>query len=243
MEDMGVKCIITLDIHSPSIMYGFQRMRVENLHASYQILRALAAYLPPDGSDCVVVAPDTGAVDRNKFYASALAKPMAMIYKERDYSKVSKNAADNNIREIRLMGDVKGKTVFLADDMIGTGGTMLKAMKFLREQGAGRVIAGCSLPLFSGDALKYFDEAYARGDFYRVIGTNGVYHGDDLLSREWYQSVNVSGLFAQVIARLHQGESVSGLLDNRAMIVRSPFLKDVQAGPKTDGSDGPSLFS
>ncbi|GMO31737.1 MAG: ribose-phosphate pyrophosphokinase [Termitinemataceae bacterium] len=222
MESLGVDRIITLDIHSREIGNAFCRLRLENLHASYQIIRALSQIVNLESGDLVVVAPDTGAVDRNKFYATALKKPLALIYKERDYSRVTKDAMDNNIAEIKLLGNVKNKTVFMADDMLGTGGTLLKAMEFLKEQGAGRVICAISLPLFSGRAIEYFDDAYKKGMFHRIIGTNAVYHdNEDLLKREWYVSVNITKLFAQIISRLHQGMSITSILDNRDVIVKS----------------------
>ncbi|AEF85076.1 phosphoribosylpyrophosphate synthetase [Treponema primitia ZAS-2] len=217
LESLGVDCILTLDIHSREIVNAFKTMRLENLHASYQIIRQLAKMTELRGDDLVVLSPDTGAVDRNKFYATAFKKPLALLYKERDYSRVTKDAMDNNISEIKLLGNVSGKTVFMADDMLGTGGTLLKAMKFLKDQGAKKVIAAISLPLFSGNAIGYFDQAYKDGLFYRIIGTNAIYH-EELLKREWYVSVNITKLFAQTISRLHQGLSLSSLLDNRAII-------------------------
>ncbi|GHV83787.1 phosphoribosylpyrophosphate synthetase [Spirochaetia bacterium] len=220
LESLGVDRIITLDIHSREIGNAFCRMRLENLHASYQITRYMTQKLNMAEEDFVVVAPDTGSVDRNKFYATALKKPLALIYKERDYSRVTKDAMDNNIAEIKLLGCVKNKTVFMADDMIGTGGTLLKAMEFLKEQGAGKVICAVSLPLFSGNAVTYFDEAYKKGLFYRIIGTNAVYHSEEFLSREWYVSVNITQLFAQIISRLHQGVSITSILDNRDVIIK-----------------------
>jgi ribose-phosphate pyrophosphokinase len=219
LESLGVDRIITLDIHSREIGNSFNRMRLENLHASYQIIWALSQMPGVLCDDFVVVSPDTGAVDRNKFYATALRKQLALLYKERDYSKVSRDALENNIAEIKILGNVKDKTVFMADDMLGTGGTLLKAMKFLKEQGAGRVICSVSLPLFSGDAVRHFDKAYEEGYFYRIIGTNAVYH-EELLKREWYRSVNITKLFARTISRLHQGRSLSSLLDNRGVIVK-----------------------
>jgi ribose-phosphate pyrophosphokinase len=216
-EVLGVNRIITLDIHSREIGNSFNYMRLENLHPSYQIIRTLSRLPDVLNDDFVVVSPDTGAVDRNKFYAAALKKPLALLYKERDYSRVSKDALENNIAEIKLLGDVHGKTVFIVDDILGTGGTLLKAMQFLKDQGAGRVIAAIGLPLFSGGAIRYFDRAYADGLFYRLIGTNAVYH-ESLLEREWYINVNITKLFAQTIIRLHQGLSLSSLLDNRDII-------------------------
>ncbi|MDR1862727.1 MAG: ribose-phosphate diphosphokinase [Treponema sp.] len=220
LEFLGVSRIITLDVHSREIGNSFTCLRLENLHASYQIIQALSKIPGVLNDDFVVVSPDTGAVDRNKFYATALKKPLALLYKERDYSKVSRDALENNIAEIKLLGSVRDKTVFIADDMLGTGGTLLKAMKFLKTQGAGKVICAISLPLFSGDAISYFDEAYKEGLFFRIIGTNAVYH-EEVLKREWYISVNITKLFALTISRLHQGLSLSSILDNRDIIIKT----------------------
>ena len=220
-ENLGVDQIITLDIHSREIENAFHTARIENLHASYQIIRELEKIenLADPDAKLVIVAPDSGAVDRNKFYSSGLKKTLAMIYKERDYSVVTQNAKQSNIVSINLLGDVTGKTAFLADDMLGTGGTLLKAMAFLKSKGAKKVIAAVSLPFFTGDAIQLFDEAYKNGHFYRIIGTNAVYH-EELLNKEWYISTDVSGLFAQAISRLYHNQSLSGVLDNRNIIER-----------------------
>jgi len=219
LESLGVSRIITLDIHSREICNAFDNMRLENLHASFQIISALVNETDIIDDNLVVVSPDTGAVSRNKFFATALKKPLALLYKERDYSMVSTDALKNNISAIKLLGNVSGKNVLMADDMLGTGGTLLKAMKFLKNQGAGKVISAISLPLFSGDAIKYFDDAYKDGLFYRIIGTNAVYH-EEVLKREWYINVDITKLFARTISRLHRGLSLSSLLDNRDIIVK-----------------------
>ena len=218
-EWLGVSRIITLDIHSREIVNAFSSLNLENLHASYQIIRELSKIVDLTGKteDLVVVSPDTGAIDRNKFYAVGLKLPLAMIYKERDYSVVTQNAKNTNIKSIKLLGDVHGKVAFLADDMLGTGGTLLKAMAFLKEQGATKVIAAISLPFFTGNAIDLFDEAYRQGLFYRIIGTNAVYH-EALCKREWYINTSVSGLFANVIMRVHYNQSLSSLLENRTLI-------------------------
>ena len=218
-EWLGVSRIITLDIHSREIVNAFSSLNLENLHASYQIIRELSKIVDLTGKteDLVVVSPDTGAIDRNKFYAVGLKLPLAMIYKERDYSIVTQNAKNTNIKSIKLLGDVHGKAAFLADDMLGTGGTLLKAMAFMKEQGATKVIAAISLPFFNGNAIDLFDEAYRQGLFYRIIGTNAVYH-EALCKREWYINTSVSGLFANVIMRVHYNQSLSSLLENRTLI-------------------------
>ncbi|MCL2214095.1 MAG: ribose-phosphate diphosphokinase [Treponema sp.] len=238
-ESLGVNHIITLDIHSRDIINAFNNIRLENLHASYQIIQILTKMDGILNDDFVVVSPDTGAVDRNKFYASLLKKPLTLLYKERDYSRVIRDATQSNISQIRLLGEVKDKTVFMADDMLGTGSTLIKGMRLLKENGARRIICAISLPLFSGNAISHFDEAYKEGLFYRIIGTNAVFH-EEVIKREWYVNVNITRLFAHVISRLHQNQSVSSLLDNAAIINRLvtqkssepqnelPFIHDIE---------------
>ncbi len=217
-EFMGVDRIITLDIHSREIENSFHTLRLENLHASYQILLQLKKLVRFDDPNLTVVSPDTGAILRNKFYAESLQKPLALLYKERDYSKISRNANNTNIKVIKMLGEVNGKTVFMADDMIGTGGTLLTAMREIRRCGAKKIICAISLPFFNKNAVEVFDDAYKNGIFYRIIGTNAVYHDQTLLSKEWYIHTDVSDLFARIISRLHHGRSLSPLLDNRKFI-------------------------
>lgn len=220
LEGMGIHRIITLDIHSKEIEHAFNHLSLENLHASYQILRTLRPHIDFNETDMVVLSPDVGAIERNKFYADSLRKPLALFYKERDYSKVSRNAGDSNITSTRLLGDVEGKVVFIADDMLGTGGTLIKALRQLKELGAEKIICTVSLPLFTGNAAEHFDQAYKEGLFDFVVGTNAVTLPADILSREWYLSADVSNLFARTISRVHHNRSISPLLDNSKMIQR-----------------------
>lgn len=236
LENLGADRIITLDIHSREIENCFDKLRLENLHASFQIIEKLMSIVDIQTENLVVLAPDTGAVDRNKFYANALQRPLALLYKERDYSKVSKNASESNISEMRLLGDVEGKTIFMADDMIGTGGTLIKGMKSLKDLGASKVICAVSLPLFNGTAIDDFDAAYRQGYFYRIIGTNAVYQ-DELLRREWYIQADVTGLFAQIISLIHHDQSLSSLLDNRDLVAKL-IKKQMEKGKAKQGNLG-----
>ena len=228
-ENLGVSRIITLDIHSREIENAFTTCHLENLHGSYQTLIALRKLIDFSDPDLVVVSPDTGAVSRNKFYAQGLHRPLAMLYKERDYSVVSKDAKNSNIKSINLLGDVKGKTVLMADDMIATGGTMIIAMRELMNRGAKRIICMVSLPFFNGNAIENFDAAYKEGVFWRIIGTNAVYQGKGLLEKEWFVQADVTELFARVISRLHHGRPISPLLDNRRFIQK--LIDTSQANP------------
>ena len=219
LEFFGVARVITLDIHSKEIENSFNHLRLENLHGAYQILKMLGSVIDLKDEDLMVVAPDTGAVDRSKFYASILGKPLGMLYKERDYSRVAQSVDKGNITDMRLLGTVDGQTVFLSDDMLGTGGTLIKAMRVLKEAGARRNICAVSLPFFTTpETVDSFQKAYEEGLFYRIIGTNAVYHDETLLGKDWYLSADVSNLFARTIYRLHYNRSLSSLLDDRSVI-------------------------
>jgi ribose-phosphate pyrophosphokinase len=218
LEYFGVTRVITLDIHSKEVENSFNHMRLENLHGAYQILKMLSTVEDLKDEALMVVSPDTGAVDRNKFYASTLGKPLGIIYKERDYSRVALSAEKGNITNMKLLGSVEGKVVFLSDDMLGTGGTLVEALRVLKKFGAQRVICAVSLPFFTGQAVETFERAHRDGLFHRLIGTNAVYHDERLLSREWYLSADVSGLFGKIIYRVHHNRSLGSLLDDRSVI-------------------------
>jgi len=237
-EELGVERIITLDIHSKEIENCFRTVHLENLHASYQFLVELKKIIDISDPDITVVSPDVGAVSRNKFYAQILHRPLAMLYKERDYSIVTTGAKNTNIKSINLLGDVTNKTVILADDMLASGGTMLIAMKTLRDLGAKKIICIVSLPFFNGNAIETFDNAHSEGVFDYIIGTNAVYHTDDLLSKKWFIQTDASELFARTINRLHHGRAISPLLDNRKIVQR--LVDDVQnaAAKKQEAGNG-----
>lgn len=218
LEDTGVNLIITLDIHSKAIENSFRNLKMENLLPTYQICKSLRSLNLLKDPNLVMVSPDTGAVDRNKYYASNLKRPLAFLYKERDYSRISVDAKESNIVSHKLLGEVKGKNVFMADDMLGTGGTMIQAMKRLKEMGANKITIAVSLPLFSGKAIDNFQEAYELGYFHKLIGTDAICHGDNLHKREWYVEASVTKLFAEAIWRIHHNIGMASLLDSSLQI-------------------------
>jgi len=207
IEFMGVKRIITLDIHSREIQNSFSKTIMENLHASFEIVQAIMKLkIPLD--NLTVVAPDIGSIARNTFFANALRRPVAMMYKERDFSKA------NVILSQKLLGDVSGKDILITDDMCDTGGTTLRAAKELKNLGANDIYMAFSLPFFNGNSIPEFREAFNNGVIKGVLGTNAVYN-PNLWSEKWFFKVHVNELFADVIFRLHEKISISELLDNK----------------------------
>jgi ribose-phosphate pyrophosphokinase len=112
-----------------------------------------------------------------------------------------------------LVGNVHEKNVFITDDMIATGGTLLNACRLLKDKGALDIHISVSLPFFSNKSYELFDKAYSEGLFKRVIGTDAVFWGNDFLTNHpWYQEISMAPLFAKVIHNMNIGKSVSRLL-------------------------------
>ncbi len=206
MEEVGANRIITIDVHAEAVGGFFDTAIFENIHASKQISEEID--LIYESGDYVVVAPDTGGTERARFYSKKKGKDFAIIYKSRDYSKIS------TIDIMKLIGDVTDRNVFVVDDMIDTGGTMVKACRLLKENGAKRVVVACTFPFFNGDAVKLIGQAYEEKIIDVIVGTDAVFRGKDFIKEEpWYREVSVASLFAKVVFNINQNKSVSLILD------------------------------
>jgi ribose-phosphate pyrophosphokinase len=210
-ENMGVKRIITLDIHSREIQNAFSKTIMENLHASVQLVKTMKDD-NVDFKNLVVVAPDSGAIDRNKYFSTNLHVPLAMLYKERDYSKITVSANDNNITSMKLIGEIDHSDILIADDLLDSGGTTLKAASFLKEKGANNIYIAISLPFFNDPAIEDFTKAYEAGIITKVYGTNAVHH-PRLWKQPWFKKTNVVDLFSEVIWRTNERIGLSDLLE------------------------------
>ena len=107
---------------------------------------------------------------------------------------------------------VEGKTVFIADDIIASGESMLEVASNLKERGAANIIANATFPLFTS-GLEKFDKAVADGILDYVTGTNLTYRMPELLTRDWYVDVDVSKYAAYFVVALNHDMSVSSIID------------------------------
>ena len=214
LNRMGVNNIITFDAHDPRVVNAIPEGGFESVMPSYQIFKALLKRrkdLKLDKDHLMIVSPDEGALDRNIFYASVLGVDMGMFYKRRDYTRVVNGR--NPIVAHEYLGDsVEGKTVFIADDIIASGESMLEVAGNLKERGAARIIANATFPLFTS-GLKKFDQAVADGKLDYVVGTNLTYRQPELLTRDWYVDVDVSKYAAYFVVALNHDRSVSSIID------------------------------
>lgn len=205
MEDTGLHRVITIDVHSEAISGFFDVAKLENIYASNPIIDELSKIYKD--SDFVVVTPDTGGTDRARFYAKKMSADFAIIYKSRDYSKIS------TIDMMKLIGDVEDRDTFVVDDMIDSGSTMIQACKLLKEHGAKKVVVACTFPFFNGDGVEIMRQAYQDKVIDVVIGTDAVFRGGQFLKDEpWYREVSVAPLFAKVLYHINQNKSISSLL-------------------------------
>jgi ribose-phosphate pyrophosphokinase len=158
LESAGIDRILTMDLHSGQIQ-GFFNKPCDHMTALF----ILTQYFSDLGlDDLVVVAPDAGRVKLNKLFASKMGADLAILNKERPAQQV----AEINY----VIGDVRGKTAVIVDDIIGTAGTLKAAADAVKDAGASRIYAAATHGLFSGNA---YENLLAAG-FEQVVVTDTV---------------------------------------------------------------------
>ena len=170
----------------------------------------------PNKDHYMIVSPDEGAISRNMYYASVLGVQLGMFYKRRDYSRVVNGR--NPIVAHEYLGDsVEGKDIFIADDIISSGESMLDVAGELKKRNANRIICYATYPIFT-NGLEAFDKAYADGIIDGVFGTNLTYRTPELLSSPWFHEVDCAKYIAYYIASLNHDLSISNVIDPHSKI-------------------------
>ena len=189
----GVNRIITMDLHADQIQ-GFFEVPVDHLYGSTLFLPWLENNIAKD--DLCIATPDTGGTKRASTYAKHLGVDMAICYKQR---KVA-----NQVENMTVIGDVKGKNVVIVDDMCDTAGTLTKAADLMMEHGALSVRAICTHPVLSGPAY----ERIANSSLAELIVTDSIPLRTDVDTSK-ITVLPVHGMFAQVLQCLMRNESIS----------------------------------
>lgn len=219
LERMGVTNIITFDAHDARVQNAVPLMGFDNVVPAYQVLKAMFRRYPdliPDRQHMMIVSPDEGAMNRNMYYASTLGVDLGMFYKRRDYAHVVNGR--NPIVAHEYLGDsVEGKDIFIADDIISSGESMLDIAYELKKRKAGRIFAYATYAIFT-NGLEKFDKAFQDGIIAGVLGTNLTYRSDELKKREWFCEVDVSKYIAYFIASLNHDVSVTRIVDSHEKI-------------------------
>ena len=214
LVNMGVSNIVTFDAHDPRVQNAIPNAGFESVMPSYQIFKALLRNdktLRIDRQQMMIVSPDEGAIDRNIFYASVLGLDMGLFYKRRDYTRIVDGR--NPIIAHEYLGDsVEGKDVFVADDMISSGESIIDLAKELKDRKANRIFAGCTFALFT-NGLDAFEKAYRDGLIDRVISTNLTYRNPELAKTKWFVEADMCKYISYIIATLNHDRSLSKLLN------------------------------
>ncbi|MDB9536012.1 ribose-phosphate pyrophosphokinase [Dolichospermum planctonicum CS-1226] len=191
----GTNRVLAMDLHAAQIQ-GYFDIPFDHVYGSPVILDYL---ISKELQDIVVVSPDVGGVARARAFAKKLNDaPLAIIDKRRQ--------AHNVAEVLNIIGDVKGKTAILVDDMIDTGGTITEGAKLLRQEGASQVYACATHAVFSPPAI----ERLSSGVFEEVIVTNTIPIPENNRFPQLV-TLSVANLLGEAIWRIHEDTSLSSL--------------------------------
>ena len=190
ISSAGATRIITMDLHADQIQ-GFFEVPVDHLYSSTIFIKYIQSLSLPN---LVIASPDVGGSKRANTYAKHLNSGMVICYKKRTIA--------NQISEMRIIGDVKGKDVVLVDDMIDTGGTLVKAAKIMKEQGANSIRAICTHGVLSGKAYENIEESMIE----EIIISDTL--PIKAISTK-IKTLTIADLFSETIKNINENKSIS----------------------------------
>ena len=195
LEAAGTDRVITCDLHNPAIQAYFNiqcdRLTGEFLLEKYFMEKKL--------DNMVVVATDAGSSKKAYKYSEFFKCPMALIDKRR-------TGNDDNAKAINIIGDVNGKTALIFDDEISTGGTMMEAVRIVKDHGAKAVYAGCVHPVLCGDAI----EKITNSELDEFVVTNTIPVGNEKQTDK-IKVLSIAPLFAEAIKRNNEARPMDDL--------------------------------
>jgi ribose-phosphate pyrophosphokinase len=198
LSSVGVDRVLTVDLHAEQIQ-GFFDVPVDNVFASPVLLDDMRKreFQAP-----VVVSPDIGGVVR--------ARAIAKLLNDADLAIIDKRRPKANVAQVmHIIGDVKDRDCIIVDDMIDTGGTLCKAAEALKEQGARRVFAYATHPVFSGNAA----ENIANSVIDELIITDTIPLSPAMQAVSKVKQLTLSEMMAECIRRISNEESISSMFD------------------------------
>jgi ribose-phosphate pyrophosphokinase len=191
----GAHRALVVDLHAPQIQ-GFFNIPVDHLFASPVLVDHFKKMELPN---LTVVSPDAGGVERARFFAKKVDAALAIVDKRR---------TDMNVAEVmHVIGDVKGRTCLILDDIIDTAGTLVKTADALVAAGALKVFACASHPVLSGEAI----ERISKSKLEEVVVTNTIPLRDKAKSEPKIKVLTIAGLLGRAIQSIHEETSVSTL--------------------------------
>ena len=195
LETAGASRALLLDLHAPQIQ-GYFNVPVDHVYASPVLVDYFKHLKLPN---LTVVSPDAGGVERARAFAKKLDAPLAIVDKRR---------VDVDVAEVmHLIGDVRGRTALIVDDIIDTAGTLVKTVDAILDQGATAVYAAATHAVFSGPAV----ERLAKSRITEVVVTNSVPLCEAGQKLKKVKVLSVAELLARGIRSIHEETSISEL--------------------------------
>jgi len=195
LETAGASRALTLDLHAPQIQ-GYFDVPVDHLYASPVLVEHFKQLKL---ENLTVVSPDAGGVERARFFAKRLDAPLAIVDKRR---------VDVDVSEVmHLIGEVKGRSTLIVDDIIDTAGTLVKTAEALIKEGATQVYAACTHAVLSGPAV----ERIAQSSITEVVATDSVPLSEAGRALKKIRVLSVADLLARGIRSIHEETSISEL--------------------------------
>ena len=191
----GTDRALCIDLHAGQLQ-GFFNMPVDNLFATPVLLEAIRRRCT---GPLTIVSPDAGGVERSRAYAKRLDATLAIVDKRREAANVS--------QVMNIIGEVRGRTCVIVDDIVDTAGTVTEAARALERDGATRVIAAITHPVLSGPAIKRISESPLEA----LIVTDTIPLRSDAKDCEKVSVVSIAPLLGESIRRINNEESVSSL--------------------------------
>ncbi|HEX4381713.1 MAG TPA: ribose-phosphate pyrophosphokinase [Myxococcales bacterium] len=194
----GADRFVSMDLHAGQIQ-GFFDMPSDHLYASPVLLEDMRKKYGHMAEDCVMVSPDAGGVERARAFAKRLGTTLAIVDKRRPKPNVAE--------VMQIVGDVRGKTAIMFDDMVDTAGTLALGAKALHDAGARRVVAYTVHPVLSGPAI----ERLQSSSIDELVVTNTVQLRENARACSKVSQLSVARIFGEAIRRIHSGDSLSSL--------------------------------
>jgi len=191
----GARRVLAMDLHAGQIQ-GFFGIPVDHLFAAPVLLKHLSGIF---SGTVVMVSPDAGGVERTRAFAKRLGAGLAIIDKRRE--------KPNESQVMNIIGDVRGKSVIILDDMVDTAGTLCKAAQALKDHGAKEVHGCATHPVLSGPAVSRIRDSVLES----LVVTNTIPLSEDAKKLDKIKVLAVSGLLGEAIQRIHDDDSVSSL--------------------------------
>lgn len=216
LERLGINDIVTFDAHDPNICNAIPTLPFENFYPTHTILDKIVENEIDSIDNLLVISPDTGAMERARYYADMLGCNVGLFYKRRDYSKIV-DGKNPIICHAYMGDDVFGKNIIVVDDMIASGGSMIEVCEELKKKGARKIFLVTTFALFT-EGIDNFKEAYKNKLFSKIYSTNLSYVPDSVKKEKWFFSVDCSSQVANIINTLNNNISIAHLFNGKEEI-------------------------